>query len=37
MAPKRHEHLTHHHLGDTKTNTRLQQDLKNAFFVSTKN
>ena len=28
MAPKRHEHLPHHHLGDTKASTHLQQDIK---------
>ena len=27
MAPKRHEHITHHHLENTKTSTRLQ-DIK---------
>ena len=28
MAPKRHEHLSHHHLGNTKTSTHQQQDIK---------
>ena len=28
MASKRHEHLTLHHLGNTKTSTRLQQGRK---------
>ena len=28
MLPKRHEHLTHHHLGNTKTSICLQQDIK---------
>ena len=28
MTPKRHEHLPHHHLGNTKTSTYLQQDIK---------
>ena len=37
MAPKRQENLIHYHLGNTKTNTRLQQDIKNAFFASIKN
>ena len=37
MAPKRHEHLSHHHLGDTKASPCLQQDRENALFTSTKN
>ena len=28
MAPKRHEDLSHHHQGNTKTNTCLQQEIK---------
>ena len=28
MATKRHKHLSHNHLGDTKTSTRLQQNIK---------
>ena len=28
MAPKRQEHLSCHHLGDTTASTRLQQDIK---------
>ena len=28
MAPKSHEDLTHHHQVNTKTNTRLQLDIK---------
>ena len=28
MAPKRHEHLAHNHLGDAKASTCLQQDIK---------
>ena len=28
MVPKRHEYLTHHYLGNTKTNISLQQDIK---------
>ena len=34
MAPKTHEHLTYHHLENTKTSTHLQQDINNAFFAS---
>ena len=29
MAPKRHKHLSHNHLGDTKASTGIQQDIKN--------
>ena len=28
VALKRHEHITHHHLGNTKTSIHLQQDIK---------
>ena len=34
---QKHEHLTHHHLGNAKNSTRRQQDIKkNAFFASTR-
>ena len=36
MTPKRQEHLTHHHLGNTKTNTHLQQDIEYLLYLHEK-
>ena len=35
LAPKRHEYLNHHHLGNTKTSTLLQQDIKEKPVIIT--
>ena len=32
MAPKRHEHLSHHPMGDTKASTCLQQNIKKCLL-----
>ena len=32
MATKRHKHLSHNHLGDTKTSTCLQQNIKKCLL-----
>ena len=32
MAPKRHEHLSHNHLGDTKASTCIQQNIKKCLI-----
>ena len=32
MAPKRHKHLSHHHLVDTKTSTCLKQNIRKCLL-----